>query len=317
MPKHENEEQSPLVSSDKHHSNSRNASPPSQQQPSVIPWSSAAQQQQRRHGQKKKLDMDKDYSYVKFPSRRGGSPLGHEYSYPKLGSLTTTESKKQDDSSFLKRRDSISSLKRSTSPPTQSSSQSFFHSSIPRLSGLQKTSGSGSSSQSFAGSRGLVAAANHEVNIANDPNISVGSVICVYCRKSFIPDGQSDVRRCRNHPHDKVRDFIETATFVRCAKCLLLHCTSDQTTTNQNSPSRSRTSEDDEFDEEDPHLHPCSCSNKDGKLFRRWLALGLLSVLLPCLCCYWPMLACYEVGVACGICGGTHETHLEGKFRKK
>ena len=111
-----------------------------------------------------------------------------------------------------------------------------------------------------------------------------GKLTCAHCRESF---SQSSNRRgsCEDAPDCGARTCIEAVTCLQCAKCLLYHCMSDS---------------------EGDYVHPCECSNVDGHWARRWTGLALLSVLVPCLCCYVPMIGCYKCGTLCGVCGGRH-----------
>ncbi|KAA0185066.1 hypothetical protein HAZT_HAZT003470 [Hyalella azteca] len=45
---------------------------------------------------------------------------------------------------------------------------------------------------------------------------------------------------------------------------------------------------------------------------RRWVGLTLLSLLVPCLCCYLPLKGCHSAFVSCGVCGGKHEAVAGG-----
>lgn len=42
----------------------------------------------------------------------------------------------------------------------------------------------------------------------------------------------------------------------------------------------------------------------------RWIGLSLLSLIVPCLCCYPPLRACHWMGVSCGVCGGRHRPQM-------
>ena len=105
--------------------------------------------------------------------------------------------------------------------------------------------------------------------------------VCVHCRESFSLSANHS-GSCSDAP-DPVRRGIEAMTCLRCAKGLLYHCMSDA---------------------EGDYAHPCSCSNADGHWIRRWLGLALMAIVVPCLCCYPPLMACYKCGKCCGACGG-------------
>lgn len=111
---------------------------------------------------------------------------------------------------------------------------------------------------------------------------------CVYCRDLFWRDAN---RRgaCTEAP-DPVRTCIRRVSFMWCADSLLYHCMSDP---------------------EGDYADPCSCdasATADGeRLWMRWAALLGLSLLAPCMCCYGPLRACHQCGMAMHCCGGKHK----------
>eukprot|EP00096_Caligus_rogercresseyi_P009589 TRINITY_DN327_c1_g2_i2.p1 TRINITY_DN327_c1_g2~~TRINITY_DN327_c1_g2_i2.p1 ORF type:complete len:559 (-),score=224.68 TRINITY_DN327_c1_g2_i2:149-1825(-) len=111
------------------------------------------------------------------------------------------------------------------------------------------------------------------------------SSTCDRCRTSFSYES-NPVGSCPEAP-DVLKKTIEGLSCLSCAKCLLFHCMSSQ-------------------ESESPAGGPCDCSNADGHWARRWISLSLLSVLVPCLCCYLPLMGCYKCGRKCRICGGRH-----------
>ena len=110
------------------------------------------------------------------------------------------------------------------------------------------------------------------------------TLTCTHCRESFSAD-DNRLGDCAEAP-SIVRKSIETLTCLSCAQALLYHCMSDS---------------------EGDYVHPCECSNADGHAVRRWIGLTLLSVLVPCLCCYVPLISCYRCGELCNVCGGRHQ----------
>ena len=110
------------------------------------------------------------------------------------------------------------------------------------------------------------------------------TLTCAHCRESFSAD-DNRLGDCADAP-SIVRKGIETLTCLNCAQALLYHCMSDS---------------------EGDYVHPCECSNADGHAVRRWIGLTLLSVLVPCLCCYVPLISCYRCGELCNVCGGRHQ----------
>lgn len=107
---------------------------------------------------------------------------------------------------------------------------------------------------------------------------------CAHCQELYT---ESENRRgvCRYSP-DPLKQGIDCLSCLSCAKCLLYHCHY----------------EDENFSEDDI----CTCTDTDGHLAKRWLGLSLLAVLVPCLCLYPALTACYTCGRACHACGGKH-----------
>ena len=255
---------------------------------------------------------DLDYSYVKFPPRA----LVHEYSYPKIQDLQTSKFSPKSRSSSggggggsmtgVKKSSSAkvfgcgggsSSASSSTSPPPPSISctagddlgeKQRLHilSSQPLSIGLDDgkhslfapspdNNGGGSAGQ--GGGTALLPAELDAFGSAGRPH-------CVHCRESFSLS-ENGRGACAEAPC-KFRNAIDWVTCVRCAKGLLYHCTADS---------------------DGEYVHPCACANNDGHCARRWFGMTLLSFLLPCLCCYPPLLACYRCSRSCGFCGGKHQ----------
>jgi hypothetical protein len=231
-------------------------------------------------------EKDKDYSYVKFPLR---VEPPHEYSYPKL----------------------IDAYRHDATPPNQqppSGTTPTKKGTTPPIASEEKASSSSSSTSSKKSRRSLPSlvlpcgggADEDSSHAPLSPQVDLGSgqlggadnastsmtLTCAHCRESF---SHASNRRgaCPYAPNDWARSTVETVTCLSCAKCLLYHCMSDA--------------------EGDYGGHPCECSNTDGTWGRRWLGLTLLSILVPCLCCYLPLMACYKGGAACSLCGGRHQ----------
>ena len=119
---------------------------------------------------------------------------------------------------------------------------------------------------------------------------TVARARCQYCDEPFDPASN---RRgaCRDAP-DAAADCVDRVSCLCCARAVVYHCLEP--------PDDLAPSADDR--------DPCAC---DGELdcahrCRRWTALGVLSVVVPCLCCYWPLAACHHCAVRLGCCGGRH-----------
>ncbi|KAL4658595.1 sprouty-related, EVH1 domain-containing protein 3 [Arapaima gigas] len=112
---------------------------------------------------------------------------------------------------------------------------------------------------------------------------------CVYCRSIFSAS-ENARGRCQDAP-DPVLRCLRQWTCVWCAESLLYHCTSDP---------------------EGEFWEPCSCEEMPGErphvlCCARWAALLVLSLFVPCMCCYLPLCICLRCGERCGCCGGKHK----------
>ena len=107
---------------------------------------------------------------------------------------------------------------------------------------------------------------------------------CVYCHEMFQQDNNAR-GTCEEAP-DKVAECIEKASCICCARGMLYHCMADA---------------------DGDYGHPCVCDPGDDSNCKKWTALTLLSLLVPCLWCDWPLTACHRCGAACGCCGGRHK----------
>ena len=251
----------------------------------------------RMSSERSKLLQDKDYSYVKFPSRRMEPP--HEYSYPKLIDAYKTESVtpplvKPGPPSTEKVGGALPPGHGGNSSSSSSTSSKKSRRSLPSLvlpcvAGTHVEEEPSSTPPPMGLGRALSPASNHGLL---DLETSTMTLTCAHCQKPF---SQASNRRgaCQHAPQDWARSTVETVTCLSCAKCLLYHCMSDS--------------------EGDYGAgHPCDCSSGSGgggagTWGRRWLGLTLLSILVPCLCCYFPLMACYKGGAACSLCGGRHQ----------
>lgn len=107
---------------------------------------------------------------------------------------------------------------------------------------------------------------------------------CVYCHEMFVHD-ENTRGNCEEAP-DKVMECIEKVSCICCARGILYHCMADA---------------------DGDYGHPCICDTTDDSNCKKWTALTILSLFVPCLWCYWPLSACHRCGVACGCCGGRHK----------
>lgn len=230
---------------------------------------------------------DKDSSYVKFPRRMDPS---HEYSYPKLIDAYGKAEKKLTPPPPPPPLEKVGGVSSSSSSASSKKSRQSLPSLVLSYGNRAERGGvsevgvinfeDGESSHTSLSPLGMSSSLQADTSATSSMTL-----ICAHCRKSFNP-ATNKKGACRYAPHDWVRTTVETVTCLSCARCLLYHCISDP--------------------DEDEEAHPCECTyNSSG--VRRWLGLTLLSILVPCLCCYPPLMACYRGAAACRLCGGRHE----------
>ena len=103
---------------------------------------------------------------------------------------------------------------------------------------------------------------------------------CVYCQQMYdVADNA--VGSCRHAP-DPLTAVVDFLTCGTCARLTLGRCC--------------------RVVDPEEEAHPCS-----GELDAtcgRWAALTALSVVVPCLCCYWPLTACGNGAARCGWYSG-------------
>lgn len=109
---------------------------------------------------------------------------------------------------------------------------------------------------------------------------------CVHCQETFLPE---DNRRgsCLDAP-DPVTDCIDAVSCSCCARAVLYHCMLKAEGGGEPS-------------------HPCVCDASADNGCKRWTLLSMLSLVIPCLWCYWPLTLCHRCAVRCRCCGGRHE----------
>ncbi|XP_078513621.1 protein sprouty homolog 2 [Lissotriton helveticus] len=99
------------------------------------------------------------------------------------------------------------------------------------------------------------------------------------CRECTCPRALPSCWICDKQCLCSAQSALDYGTCVCCVKGLFYHCSTDD--------------EDDCFDK------PCSCTQ--AHCCARWSAMGALSLLLPCLCCYLPGKGCLL------LCQGCHD----------
>ncbi len=106
---------------------------------------------------------------------------------------------------------------------------------------------------------------------------------CKYCHEYYLTE--ENYRGACDSAPDRAKKCIDGASCIACAHGMLYHCMSDP---------------------DGGYPHPCICDKSDESNCKKWTVLTVLSIFVPCLWCYWPLMACYKCGVACHCCGGKH-----------
>ncbi|XP_075987601.1 sprouty-related protein with EVH-1 domain isoform X2 [Anticarsia gemmatalis] len=110
---------------------------------------------------------------------------------------------------------------------------------------------------------------------------------CRHCHEWYL-ESANRAGACEFAP-DCFRSCIDCVTCIKCAQCMLYHCMSDA--------------------EGDFAMHPCACGPPDEACAKRWVGITLLSLLVPCLCCYVPLRAAHRAARAARLAGGEHAPH--------
>jgi hypothetical protein len=161
--------------------------------------------------------------------------------------------------------------------------------------------------------------------------------LCVYCSEPFDP-ATNRRGRCPDAP-DRAAQFVDRAACMCCARALVYHCLqageedrrdAGLQPTATGGRLRHQNSEAAAVDEP-PHTvaspfavdpasaaaagddvdgDPCACNGvlTPAARCKRWTVLAALSLVVPCLWCYWPMLTCHRCAVRTGWCGGRHRS---------
>uniref|UniRef100_A0A3B3S930 Sprouty RTK signaling antagonist 2 n=1 Tax=Paramormyrops kingsleyae TaxID=1676925 RepID=A0A3B3S930_9TELE len=104
-----------------------------------------------------------------------------------------------------------------------------------------------------------------------------GKCKCDECtRRQMLPSCWVCSRRCIF----SMENLVEYGTCLCCIKGLFYHCSPD--------------------DEDECADDPCSCSQ--SRCCVRWCIMGMVSLFLPCLFCYFPLKGCLKVFQACYDC---------------
>ncbi|KAG2463687.1 protein sprouty homolog 3 [Polypterus senegalus] len=114
--------------------------------------------------------------------------------------------------------------------------------------------------------------------VVTSPNLSQHQLICEHCGKCkceecCAPRTLPSCWVCDQRCLCSLESIVEYGTCLCCVKGIFYHCSSD--------------------DEDNCADQPCSCSQ--GHACSRWAAMSVLSIFLPCLCCYLPAKGCLTI----------------------
>lgn len=107
---------------------------------------------------------------------------------------------------------------------------------------------------------------------------------CRHCSQMYNPE--ENTRGACSEAPDCCDDCVNAVSCMVCGRCMVYHCISEQ---------------------DDDRIEPCSCDTVDSQCCKRWAALTVLSLIVPCLWCYLPLSACRKCVMHCGFCGGQHK----------
>ncbi|XP_073965962.1 sprouty-related, EVH1 domain-containing protein 2-like isoform X2 [Choristoneura fumiferana] len=107
---------------------------------------------------------------------------------------------------------------------------------------------------------------------------------CRHCHEWYL-ESANRPGACEFAP-DACRACVDAVSCIKCAQCMLYHCMSDA--------------------EGDFAVHPCACAAPDDACAKRWVGITLLSLLVPCLCCYVPLRCAHRAARAAHRAGGHH-----------
>ena len=124
----------------------------------------------------------------------------------------------------------------------------------------------------------------------NDPSLSIMCDSCGRCRCESCREPPPLPSRwlCNNSCFCSAETVIDYASCLCCVKGLFYHCADSGSGTDAEAGGNCA-------DE------PCSCVGP--RRIARWACLGALTLVLPCLVCYWPLRGC---ATGCEKCYATH-----------
>jgi len=139
-------------------------------------------------------------------------------------------------------------------------------------------------------------ASNMNGFVISSASDQLNSITCPQCNRCRCEECQRPRQLpskwlCDDNCFCSAETIIDYASCLCCVKALYYHCSKDQ-----------------ELDCDSETIrcaeNPCSCV--PYKRASRWGCLGALSLVLPCLLCYWPMRGCVSL---CAKCYAKHSRH--------
>uniref|UniRef100_A0A182PNW6 Protein sprouty n=1 Tax=Anopheles epiroticus TaxID=199890 RepID=A0A182PNW6_9DIPT len=139
----------------------------------------------------------------------------------------------------------------------------------------------------------------------SDGLIGIGSITCPRCRRCRCEECQKPRPLPSHWLCDKsclcsAETIIDYASCLCCVKALYYHCSKEHEF------EREVMGPDGTIETETVSCADDPCSCVPHKRTTRWGCLGALSMVLPCLWCYWPMRGCVAV---CARCYAKHSRH--------
>ncbi|XP_055701282.1 protein sprouty [Phlebotomus papatasi] len=225
--------------------------------------------------------------YVDTPFRNSGPPVAH------IQSATRQHTAPAATESPL-----LAAQRHPNAVPAQSPGAKLSPVFLPAHSTQRPTLPAVITKQPVSFTKELPSAALHEdVDIHPSNGDSLNSITCPQCNRCRCEECQ----RPRQLPSRWVCDktclcsaetVIDYASCLCCVKALYYHCSKDHEMDNGEGDSISCADD------------PCSCL--PHRRPTRWGCLAALSLVLPCLWCYWPMRGCVA---ACAKCYARHARH--------
>ncbi|XP_075212269.1 sprouty signaling antagonist [Lycorma delicatula] len=125
-----------------------------------------------------------------------------------------------------------------------------------------------------------------DVRDGGGPSVSDCSIICRECGKCRCeacrqPRPVPSLWLCDNFCLCSVETCVDYGSCLCCVKAALYHCGGGNG----------------DDDEPCPADDPCSCA-PHGRT-SRWACLAVATLVLPCLCCYWPLRSCAKLSESC------------------